>query len=45
MHGVCVGGIEFHFSYPSSIMTSVDFDAIYQSYLSSNKPLKNITWF
>ena len=45
MHGVCVGGIKFHFSYPPSIMMSVDFHTIYQSYLSSNKPLKNITRF
>lgn len=40
MHAVCVGGIKFHFSYPPSIMMSVDFHNIYQSYLSSNKPLK-----
>lgn len=45
MHAVCVGGIKFHFSYPPSIMMSVDFHTIYQSYLSSNKPLKNITRF
>lgn len=45
MHAVCVGGIKFHFSYPPSIMMSVDFHTICQSYLSSNKPLKNITRF